>query len=81
MADELRVAGFVGSSGFITLDGDETAARAIADPAAFPTILGRLNARGVRSQIKAMRTEHAMYADAAWRNIDVADRFNPTPAG
>jgi hypothetical protein len=80
MAGELRAAGFVDPTGFIGLDGDAVAARVVADPTSFPTILSVPNPNEVRHQIKVMRAEHAMYADSTRRNIDFFDRFNPNPA-
>jgi hypothetical protein len=79
MAGELRAAGFVDPTGFIGLDGDAVAARVVADPASFPTILSVPNANEVRHQIKVMRAEHAMYADSTRRNIDFFERFNTNP--
>lgn len=79
MAGELRAAGFVDPTGFIGLDGDAVAARVVADPASFPTILSVPNANEVRHQIKVMRAEHAMYADSARRNIGFFERFNTNP--
>lgn len=80
MAAELRDAGFVDATGFITRDGDEIAAAVMADPASFPTIISSTRANLVRVQIKVMRAEHAMYADLTRRTIDFFERFNPTPA-
>ncbi len=80
MVAELRAAGFVDPSGFVVLDGDEIAARVLADPAAFPTISSSPNANEVRNQVKVVRAEHAMFADYTRRNIDFFDRFNPNPA-
>lgn len=80
MAAELRAAGFVDGAGFITVDGDEIATRVLANPAAFPTISSNPRGNAIRSQVKNMRAEHSMYADATRRNIDFFDRFNPNPA-
>jgi hypothetical protein len=77
MAAELRTAEFVDAAGFITVDGDEIARRVLADPDAFPTIMSSPSANEVRNQIKVMRAEHSMYADATRRNVDFFDRFNP----
>jgi hypothetical protein len=80
IAAELRAAGFVDGAGFITVDGDEIATRVVANPAAFPTISSNPRGNAIRSQVKVMRAEHSMYADATRRNIDFFDRFNPNPA-
>lgn len=64
MAAELRAAGFVNPDGFLNRDADAIAQFVMANPARFPTIVrqtGALNA--IRSQLKAVRAEHAMYAD------------------
>ena len=79
MAAELRAAGFVDGAGFITVDGDAIANRVLADPTAFPTIAASSNANEVRNQVKAVRAEHAMFADHTRRTIDFLDRFNPNP--
>ena len=77
MAGELRSAGYVDASGFITVDGDQIAAAVLADPAAFPTISSQPEIGAVKTQVKAMRAEHAMYADYTRRNIEFFERFNP----
>jgi hypothetical protein len=80
IAAELRAAGFVDENGFITVDGDEIAARVAADPGDFPVLAGQPGANFIRSQIKAMRAEHMMYADYTGRTLAWFDRFNPEPA-
>jgi hypothetical protein len=80
MAGELRAAGYVDDAGFIRLDGDEIAAAVLDDPAAFPTISSGPPIGSFRAQVKAMRAEHAMYADLTRRNIEFFERFNPSPA-
>jgi hypothetical protein len=80
MAAELRAAGFVGTDGFLNTDGDAIGAFVIANPGMFPTILAQSGELGaIRSQLKVMRAEHAMYADYTQRNVGWFDRFNPTP--
>lgn len=75
MAAELLRAGYVDEAGFVTEDADRIAADVLADPGAFPTIASHPRAAAVRSQIKAMRAEHAMYADFTRRTIDFFERF------
>jgi hypothetical protein len=81
MVDELRTARFVGAGGFLNTDGDAIAAEVAADPAAFPVISSQTGAlREIRSQIKTMRAEHSMYADATARTISFFDRFVAPPS-
>lgn len=80
MAAELRAAGFVNAQGFLNRDGDAIAQFVMANPGQFPTIVGQSDSLGaIRSQVKAMRAEHAMYADYTQRNVNWFDRFNPNP--
>lgn len=62
-----------------TTDGDAIAAFVVANPGAFPTILAQTEQTSLRSQIKTMRAEHAMYADFTQRNIALFERFTPKP--
>lgn len=77
IAAELRAAGFVDAAGFLTVDGDEVAAQVAANRADFPVIATHRSAKALRSQLKAMRAEHMMYADYTHRTIEWFDRFNP----
>lgn len=80
MVAELRAADFVDADGFVTADADQIAAAVVNDPASFPTISMQTDAlSSIRSQVKAMRAEHAMYADYTQRNLAFFDRFNPRP--
>jgi len=80
MAAELRAAGFVDDGGFLDTDGDAIGQFVMANPGQFPTIVSQSDSLGaIRSQVKAMRAEHAMYADYTQRNIDWFERFNPNP--
>ncbi len=80
MAAELRAAGFVDDGGFLDTDGDAIGQFVTANPGQFPTIVSQSDSLGaIRSQVKAMRAEHAMYADYTQRNIDWFERFNPNP--
>lgn len=75
MVGELRAAGFVGAGGFLDTDGDVIAAQVAADPAAFPVISAQSGGlRELRSQLKTMRAEHSMYADATARTLRFFDR-------
>lgn len=80
IAAELRAAGFVDDTGFVSLDADEIAAAVVADPASFPTIVSSRQGAAIRSQLKVLRAEHAMFADLTRRTIDFFDRFDRTPA-
>ena len=81
IADELRSAGFVGADGLLTTDGDVIAAQVAANPAAFPVFAAQAGSfREIRSEIKTMRAEHAMYADATARTIRFFDRFVAPPS-
>jgi hypothetical protein len=76
MVQELRAAGFIDADGFVNTDGD-VVAKAVADnPSGFPVISEQKSPGAVRSQIKAVRAEHAMYADLTQRTIDWFERFN-----
>ncbi len=81
MAAELRAAGFVGNDDFINTDGDVIGQFVIDNPASFPTIAaqGQGVMASIRTQLKAMRAEHAMYADYTQRNNAFFERFNPNP--
>jgi hypothetical protein len=80
MAAELRAAGFVNAQGFLDRDGDAIGQFVMANPGQFPTIVSQSDSLGaIRSQVKAMRAEHAMYADYTQRNIAWFERFNPNP--
>jgi hypothetical protein len=79
MAAELRSAGYVDASGFLVVDGDEIMVAVRDDPSRFPTISAQPEVGAVRSQLKVMRAEHSMYADATRRNVEFFDRFNPNP--
>jgi hypothetical protein len=80
MADELRAAGFVDGSGFLNTSADEIGQVAVNDPEAFPIILAQTDVFGsIRSQMKVMRAEHAMYADYTQRNVAWFEQFNPNP--
>ncbi|MBM4377444.1 MAG: hypothetical protein FJ095_20385, partial [Deltaproteobacteria bacterium] len=75
-----RAAGFVDDGGFLDTDGDAIGQFVTANPGQFPTIVSQSDSLGaIRSQVKAMRAEHAMYADYTQRNIDWFERFNPNP--
>ena len=81
MVDELRAAGFVGANGLLDTDGDAIAAAVAADPASFPVTSSQTGAlREIRSQVKVMRAEHSMYADATARTISFFDRFVAPPS-
>lgn len=69
MADELRRGGFVDDAGFLNTDADAVTAAVFADPAGFPTITSATRARLFQSQLKVMRAEHGMFADATHRTI------------
>jgi hypothetical protein len=80
MAVELRTAGFVDAAGFVSTDGDQIGAFVEDNPASFPTILAHAELLGsIRTQVKVMRAEHAMYSDYAQRNIAFFEQFNPSP--
>ena len=80
IADELRAAGFVDDDGFINTDGDVISQFVIDNPGSFPAIIAQTEyLRALRSQVKAMRAEHAMYADYTQRNVQWFERFNPNP--
>jgi hypothetical protein len=81
MVAELRAAGLIDASGFITLDGNRIAELVQVNPTAFPTITSHPAAEALLPQIKVMRAEHAMYAAMTRRNIGFFDRFNPNPPG
>jgi hypothetical protein len=79
MAAELRAAGFVDADGWLNRDGDAIAQFIMQNPRQFPTILRQTDAlRAILSQVKAMRAEHAMYADYTQRTVAWFDRFNPS---
>ena len=81
MVAELRAAGFVGAGGFLTTDGDLIAAAVNAAPSEFPVIssqVGLLNE--IRAEVKAMRAEHMMFADATARTIGFFDDFVDPPS-
>lgn len=78
MAAELRAGGFVDDAGFLNTDGDELAQIVLASPASFPIIAAQTSElASIRTQVKVMRAEHAMYADYTQRTIAFFDRFNP----
>jgi hypothetical protein len=80
MSAELRAAGFVGADGLLNRDGDAIGMFVMANPTRFPTIVRQTGSlRAILSQLKAMRAEHAMYADYTRRNVAWFDRFNPMP--
>jgi hypothetical protein len=80
MAAELRAAGLVTSEGFFNRDGDAIGVFVMMNPRQFPTLVAQTESLGaVRSQVKVMRAEHAMYADYTQRNVAWFDRFNPRP--
>ncbi len=80
MAAELRSAGFIDVSGFVSTDGDQIGLFVQDNPASFPTIASQTADLGsIRTQVKTMRAEHAMYSDYTQRNIAFFDQFNPNP--
>ncbi len=80
MAEELRRGGFVDDAGFLDTDADAVTATIFADPTGFPTITSATRARLFQSQLKAMRAEHGMFADATQRTIAFfEDRPLPQP--
>ena len=80
MAAELRAAGFVNADGFLNRDGDAIGVFVSMNPLQFPAIVAETGSLGaIRSQVKVMRAEHAMYADYTQRNIAWFERFQPTP--
>ena len=80
MAAELRAAGFVNADGFFNRDGDAIGVFVSMNPLQFPAIVAETGSLGaIRSQVKVMRAEHAMYADYTQRNIAWFERFQPTP--
>lgn len=81
MVDELRAAGFVGAGGFLTTDGDQIAAAVAATPAAFPVINAQTGQRNaIRSEVKTVRAEHSMYAEATARTIGFFDAHVDPPS-
>jgi hypothetical protein len=80
MVAELEAAGHLDGDGFIVTDGDEIAAEVAAEPATFPTIVAQGAPRTIRSQIKVVRAEHSMYADATARTIGFFDEFVDPPS-
>jgi hypothetical protein len=80
IGNELRTAGFVDADGFLIEDGDVIGQFVFENPTEFPTIVSQTESLGgIRAQVKAMRAEHAMYADFTARNIAWFDRFNTGP--
>jgi hypothetical protein len=80
IAAELRAAGFVNARGFLDRDGDAIGQFVSTNPGQFPILVSQSDSLGaIRSQVKAMRAEHAMYADYTQRNIAWFERFNPNP--
>jgi hypothetical protein len=78
IAGELRAAGFVDDDGFINTNGDAIGQFVIDNPGNFPTIVAQVKYLGsIRTQVKAMRAEHAMFADYTQRNVQWFERFNP----
>jgi hypothetical protein len=69
MVAELRAAGYLDARGFVGTDADEIVAAVFADPASFPTVTSATRARPLLAQLKAVRAEHGMYADATARTI------------
>jgi len=81
MAEELRAAGYVDDKGFLNKDADQIALDIIAPENAsrFPAFLavpGNI-AKSLKQQLKAMRAEHALYADLSQSNIAFFERFLP----
>jgi hypothetical protein len=80
IANELRAAGFVDADGFLSEDGDVIGQFVFENPSEFPTIVSQTESLGgIRAQVKAMRAEHAMYADFTARHIAWFDRFITGP--
>ena len=70
----------VSNAGSLNTDGDEISQIVLATPTSFPTITAQTEAlASIRTQVKVMRAEHAMYADYTQRTIAFFDRFNPRP--
>jgi hypothetical protein len=70
----------VNAQGFLDRDGDAIGQFVSTNPGQFPILVSQSDSLGsIRSQVKAMRAEHAMYADYTQRNIAWFERFNPNP--